>query len=84
MSRLFRWCARVLCIALAAGWAAGCLPSASSSDRPNLVFIMSDDQRYDTLGAAGHPIVRTPHLAALASEGVRFDNMIVGIGKVVR
>lgn len=41
--------------------------------RPNIVFITSDQHRGDTLGAAGHPCVRTPHLDKLAQMGVRFD-----------
>ncbi len=40
--------------------------------RPNVLLITLDQFRADCLSAAGHPIVRTPHLDALASEGVRF------------
>ncbi len=36
---------------------------ASSSSRPSIIFVFVDDQRYDTLGVAGHPIVKTPNLA---------------------
>lgn len=46
-------------------------------DRPNIVFIMTDDQRNDTLGCAGHPIVKTPQIDKLAAGGVRFENMFV-------
>ena len=42
--------------------------------RPNLLLVTSDQHRADTLGCAGHPCVRTPHLDQLAREGVRFDN----------
>lgn len=42
--------------------------------RPNLVFILTDDQRYDAAGYAGHPIVKTPNLDALAAKGARFRN----------
>ncbi len=38
----------------------------------NILFITADQWRGDCLGAAGHPMVRTPHLDALAAEGVRF------------
>lgn len=38
----------------------------------NVVLIVLDDMRWDALGAAGNPIVRTPHLDRLAGEGVRF------------
>jgi len=41
--------------------------------RPNFLFITSDQQRGDALGADGHPCVRTPHLDMLAEEGVRFS-----------
>lgn len=39
-------------------------------DRPNVVFIMTDQWRGDCLGCAGHPVVETPHLDHLASQGV--------------
>jgi arylsulfatase A-like enzyme len=42
--------------------------------RPNVIYILSDDQRADYLGCAGHPVLRTPNLDNLAEEGVRFTN----------
>jgi arylsulfatase A-like enzyme len=39
---------------------------------PNILFILSDDHRWDGLGAAGNPHVRTPNLDRLAAEGVHF------------
>lgn len=50
---------------------------AAEGRRPNILFLFADDQRHDTLGAAGHPIVRTPHLDRLAADGVRFRNAFV-------
>lgn len=44
---------------------------------PNILFLFSDDQRHDTLGCYGHPIVQTPNLDRLAEQGVRFDNAFV-------
>jgi arylsulfatase len=38
----------------------------------NIVMLYADDWRHDTLGCAGHPVLRTPHLDQLAKEGVRF------------
>ncbi|MEL6582677.1 MAG: sulfatase-like hydrolase/transferase [Pseudomonadota bacterium] len=38
--------------------------------RPNILFITADQWRGDCLGFAGHPVVRTPHLDALAADGV--------------
>ena len=42
--------------------------------RPNLVFVLVDDMRWDDLGAAGHPFIETPHMDRLAREGARFTN----------
>ena len=50
---------------------------ASEPVRPNIVFIFTDDQRNDTLGCAGHPIIQTPNIDRLAAEGVRFENAFV-------
>jgi N-acetylglucosamine-6-sulfatase len=51
---------------------AGCAP-APEEVRPNIIFILMDDVRWDDIGAYGHPWVRTPHIDRLAREGVRFD-----------
>ncbi|AXS39327.1 alkaline phosphatase family protein [Breoghania sp. L-A4] len=40
--------------------------------RPNIVLITADQWRGDCLGVAGHPVVRTPHVDALASEATTF------------
>jgi iduronate 2-sulfatase len=54
------------------GRAAG-LEAQRGAARPlNVLFIMSDDLN-DDMGAFGHPIVQTPSLDKLASQGVRFD-----------
>jgi arylsulfatase A-like enzyme len=50
---------------------------AKAADRPNILFFFVDDQRNDTLGCAGHPIIRTPNIDRLAAEGVRFENGFV-------
>jgi choline-sulfatase len=43
-------------------------------DRPNILLIMSDQHRGDSLGCAGHPMVRTPNLDRLAGQGAYFPN----------
>ncbi len=43
----------------------------------NVVVLLADDWRHDTLGCAGHPILKTPHLDALASDGFRFTRSCV-------
>lgn len=50
--------------ALARGW--------QSASKPNVLFLMADQHRGDCLSAGGHPVVKTPNLDRIASEGVRF------------
>ena len=45
--------------------------------RPNLIFILTDDQRHDALGGAGHGPIKTPNMDSLAERGVRFRNAFV-------
>lgn len=52
-------------------------PFSAAAQQPNVVFILVDDLRWDELGAAGHPTVRTPHIDRLAKEGARFRNSFV-------
>lgn len=42
--------------------------------RPNVVVILTDDQRWDALGCAGHSHLKTPRMDQLAAEGVHFQN----------
>jgi arylsulfatase len=43
-------------------------------ERPNILMIHTDQQRWDTTGTNGNQIIRTPNLDALARRGVNFDN----------
>lgn len=45
---------------------------------PNIVLIQTDQQRWDTLGVTGNPIVDTPHLDRLASQGALFETCVSG------
>lgn len=45
----------------------------TANRRPNILWICTDQQRYDTLGCYGNPFVHTPHLDALAKSGVQFE-----------
>ncbi len=49
----------------------------AAAERPNLIFILTDDQRYDTLGVTGDSFVHTPNLDQLAADGVLFANASV-------
>ena len=46
---------------------------ASRTQRPNILWLMTDEQRTDTMGVYGSPWGQTPNLDRLAHEGVRFD-----------
>jgi len=41
-------------------------------DRPNVLLIMSDQHRWDAMGAYGNPVIRTPNFDKLAAGGARF------------
>ena len=43
----------------------------------NVVFILSDDHRYDAMGFMGHPFLDTPHMDSLAANGVHLKNAMV-------
>jgi len=45
--------------------------------RPNIVFILTDDQGYGDISAHGNPVLKTPHLDRLRNEGVRFTDFHV-------
>ncbi len=45
--------------------------------RPNVLFIMTDDQHYKAMSCAGNQVLRTPNMDRLAAEGMRFLNAFV-------
>lgn len=45
--------------------------------RPNIIFILTDDQRWDALGVMGNSILKTPHLDKMANQGILFKNAYV-------
>lgn len=55
----------------------GCTGWANAeSERPNVLFILTDEQRPDTIHALGNPRIETPHLDALARRGVAFTRAV--------
>lgn len=50
---------------------------AAQKQRPNILFLISDDHHFQCLGAAGNPHIQTPNLDRLASRGVHFTNGII-------
>jgi len=45
--------------------------------KPNIIFILTDDQRWDALGYAGNQIIQTPNMDKLAGRGLFFENAFV-------
>lgn len=62
---------------LASGGLVLTLAGAWAAPRPNVLVILTDDQRWDAMSCAGNPVLKTPNLDRLAAEGARFANMFV-------
>jgi len=45
----------------------------TEKSKPNIIFILTDQQRYDTCGCYGQDLNITPNLDKLANEGIRFE-----------
>lgn len=48
-----------------------------NTERPNIVFILSDDQGMWSMGCAGNDEIITPNMDRLANEGMLFNNFFV-------
>ena len=48
------------------------MPPLNGADRPNIIYLMTDDQRADALGCMGNQIIQTPHIDGLAEQGVMY------------
>jgi len=53
-------------------------PTPALAQKPNVIFILTDDQGYGDLGCHGNPWIKTPNLDKLHSESVRFTNFHTG------
>ena len=62
----------------ASGRPAGSEDIGVNTERPNVVFVLTDDQGYGDLSCHGNPIVKTPHIDALYSVSVRLTDYHVG------
>jgi len=77
-SAAFAFAPQYMLVGPAGSRGAGRMHSLGVADRrPNVVFILTDDQRWDELSCEGHPFLNTPNLDRLAAEGARFANMFV-------
>lgn len=52
---------------------------AQIKDKPNIIFLMTDDQRCDNMGCYGKPEFNTPNIDRLAEEGVVFDKAFYAV-----
>lgn len=51
---------------------------AAEPQRPHIIFVMADDMGWGQTGYRGHPILKTPHLDAMAAQGLRFERFYAG------
>lgn len=65
------------CLLLSFGQLIGQQSRAASPDKPNIIFILTDDQRWDALGHAGNEIIQTPEMDKLAASGSYFSHAVV-------
>ena len=55
----------------------GCTRDHTKSERPNIVFIMSDDHAYQAISAYSDHLIQTPNIDKIAQEGMLFTNACV-------
>ncbi|MCX6854536.1 MAG: arylsulfatase [Verrucomicrobia bacterium] len=53
------------------------LHAAAEKTKPNIIFILTDDQGYGDVGRHGHPLLKTPNIDALHDASVRFEKFYV-------
>lgn len=59
------------------GTGAATVGFGAEPERPNILFVMTDQHRWDCLGANGNRLIRTPNLDALAAAGANFTHFFV-------
>jgi len=62
---------------LASAFSFGTTFCAPENKRPNFVFFLTDDQRWDGMSCAGNNIIKTPNMDRISQGGFRFTNMFV-------
>ena len=71
------WLSLVVLASLLGNLLAQGKPSNSKATRPNILFIVSDQQRWDCVGANGNRLIKTPSMDRLAAAGANFTHMFV-------
>jgi arylsulfatase A-like enzyme len=64
------------------GGAAAAARQSDGATRPNILFLFSDDQRFNTVNALGNPEVRTPNLDKLVARGTSFTRACIMGGTI--
>lgn len=75
-----RWEGLLVLAAAAVGirQGAGCEPAGFGGRRPNVIVIMADDLGVGDLGCYGQPLIQTPRIDRMATEGMRFTQAYAG------
>ncbi len=68
-------CLKALCFTLLA---LSCGGVAADSAKPNIIYLLADDLGYGDLGSYGQHLIRTPHLDAMAADGLRLTQHYAG------
>lgn len=53
------------------------IAAQQQTQKPNIIFILTDDQRFDAIGYSGNKLISTPEMDKLATEGTYFKNAMV-------
>ncbi len=69
---------RILALAAVTGTDLACTAATTQSRPPNVVYVMADELAYYELSHLGNPYLRTPHIDAMAAEGLRFTHAYAG------
>ncbi|MGV3558733.1 sulfatase family protein [Larkinella arboricola] len=66
-----------LLLSLCLFWQSKAAKTARPAPTPNIIFLLTDDQRHDALGVMGNPYIRTPNIDQMARQGILFKNAYV-------
>ncbi len=69
-------CWKLVAVSLLSALAGAEIIAPACAQQPNVVLLVADDQRPDTIGALGNPRIQTPHLDQLVEQGCTFTRAI--------